>query len=61
MATDLRDAQRRGGVVGAIRRSAERQDARSTDATWADQGAYVRGMITAAELIDPVRRRYDAQ
>jgi len=47
--------------VRAIRRSTELEGSRSTNATPADQVAYARGTITAAELRDRVRRRYNLQ
>jgi len=56
--TEAKKAQRRVKVVRAIRRSTELEGARSTDATRADQVAYARGSITAAELGARVRRRY---
>lgn len=54
-------AKRRIKAVRAIRRSTELEGSRSTDATRADQLAYARGIITAAELRDRVRRRYNVQ
>ena len=51
--------QRRSKAVRAIRRSTELEGSRSTNATRADQDAYVSGTITAAELRDRVRRRYN--
>lgn len=56
--TEVQKAQRRVKVVRAIRRSTELEGSRSTKATRADQDAYARGTITAAELGDRVRRRY---
>jgi hypothetical protein len=47
------------GVLG--RRSTELEGSRSTNATRADQVAYARGTITAAELRDRVWRRYNVQ
>ncbi|MBU8814173.1 MULTISPECIES: antitoxin VbhA family protein [Mycobacteriaceae] len=58
--TDARKVLRRIKTVRAIRRSSELEGSRSTDATRADQVAYARGSITAAELADRVRRRYNA-
>ncbi|MBX8687817.1 hypothetical protein A5722_01350 [Mycobacterium vulneris] len=59
--TEAQKAQRRIRAVRAIRRSSELEGSRSTDATRADQVAYARGSITAAELADRVRRRYNVQ
>ena len=56
--TEVQKAQRRAKAVRAIRRSTELEGSRSTNATRADQDAYARGTITAAELGDRVRRRY---
>jgi hypothetical protein len=52
-------AKRRVRAVRAIRRSSELEGASSTPATRADQLAYARGTITAAELGARVRRRYN--
>ncbi|SIB55940.1 Uncharacterised protein [Mycobacteroides abscessus subsp. bolletii] len=57
----IQDSERRARIVKAIRRSTELEGSRSTDATRADQDAYVRGTITATELVERVRRRYDVQ
>lgn len=59
--TEVQKTQRRVKAVRAIRRSTELEGFRSTNATRADQVAYVRGTITAAELRDRVRRRYNVQ
>lgn len=59
--TEVQKAQRRVKAVRAIRRSTELEGSRSTDATRADQVAYAHGTITAAELGDRVRRRYNVQ
>ncbi len=59
--TEAQKTQRRIKAVRAIRRSSELEGSRSTDATRADQVAYARGSITAAELADRVRRRYNVQ
>lgn len=59
--TEVQKAQRRVKAVRAIRRSTELEGSRSTNATRADQDAYARGTITAAELGDRVRRRYNIQ
>lgn len=56
--TKAQKAQRRVKAVRALRRSTELEGSRSTKATRADQDAYARGTITAAELGDRVRRRY---
>jgi hypothetical protein len=56
--TEARKAECRVKAVRAIRRSTELEGSRSTKATRADQDAYARGTITAAELGDRVRRRY---
>jgi hypothetical protein len=56
--TEVQKAQRRVKAVKAIRRSTELEGSRSTNATRADQDAYARGTITAAELGDRIRRRY---
>ena len=59
--TEVQKTQRRAKAVRAIRRSTELEGSRSTDATRADQDAYARGAMTAAELGDRVRRRYNVQ
>ena len=59
--TKLEKTRRRVKAVRAIRRSTELEGSRSTNATRADQVAYARGAITAAELRDRVRRRYNVQ
>lgn len=59
--TDVQKAQRRVKVVRAIRRSTELEGSRSTKATRADQDAYANGTITAAELGNRVRRRYNVK
>lgn len=59
--SELQKAKRRVKAIRAIRRSSELEGASSTDATRADQLAYARGTITAAELGDRVRRRYNVQ
>jgi len=59
--SEQQQAKRRVKTVRAIRRSTELEGSRSTDATRADQVAYARGTITAAELRDRVRRRYNVQ
>ena len=57
--TEVQKAVRRVKVVRSIRRSTELEGSRSTNVTRADQDAYARGTITAAELGDRVRRRYN--
>ena len=59
--TELQKAKRRVKTIRAIRRSTELEGMSSTAATRADQLAYARGTITAAELGDRVRRRYNVQ
>lgn len=59
--TETQKAQRRIKAVRAIRRSSELEGSRSTDATRADQVAYARGSITAVELTERVRRRYNVK
>jgi hypothetical protein len=57
----MEKTERRAKAVRSIRRSSELEGSRSTAATRADQDDYVRGAITAAELGDRVRRRYNIQ
>jgi hypothetical protein len=52
--TELQKAKRRVKIVRATRRGSELEGSRSTDATRADQVAYARGTITAAQLRDLV-------
>lgn len=59
--TELQNAKRRVKAIRAIRRSSELEGSRSTDATRADQVRYARGSITAAQLGDRVRRRYNVK
>lgn len=59
--TELQKAKRRVKAIRSIRRSTELEGSRSTDATRADQLAYARGSITASELRDRVRRRYNVK
>ncbi|WP_067974341.1 antitoxin VbhA family protein [Mycolicibacter icosiumassiliensis] len=59
--TETETTERRAKTVRSIRRSSELEGAQSTAATRADQDDYVRGAITAAELGDRVRRRYNIQ
>lgn len=48
----------RSRAVAEARRSSELEGARSTEATRADQDAYVRGEIDIDQLGDRVRARY---
>lgn len=59
--SELEKAERRAKAVRSIRRSSELEGSCSTAASRADQDDYVRGAITAAELGDRVRRRYNVQ
>lgn len=59
--TELQKAKRRIRTVRATRRNTELEGTRSTAATRADQDDYARGKITAAELGERVRRRYNIQ
>lgn len=59
--TEMQKSERRIKTVRAIRRSTELEGSRSTNATRADQDDYARGAITATELVDRVRRRYNVQ
>jgi Antitoxin VbhA len=59
--TELQRARRRVKAVRAARRGSELEGSRSTNGTRADQVAYARGSITAAELRDRVQRRYNAK
>lgn len=52
------DAVIGGDVAHGARRSSELEGARSTDATRADQDAYVRGEIDIDQLGERVRARY---
>jgi antitoxin VbhA-like protein len=58
---EVQKAQRRVKAVRAARCNTELEGSRSTNATRADQVAYVRGTITSAELRDQIRRRYNVQ
>lgn len=58
--TEYEEGKRRAKAICAARRSSELAGARSTAVTRADQLAYARGMVTAAELGERVRRRYAA-
>ncbi|WP_109528951.1 MULTISPECIES: antitoxin VbhA family protein [Nocardia] len=49
---------RRARVIRAVRTTSELEGARSTDATRADQDAYVRGEIDIEQLGARVRARY---
>lgn len=57
--TKAQCTQRRVRAIRSIRRSTELEGAASTGATRADQLAYARGTISAAELGERVRRRYN--
>ena len=57
--SEVQKSERRVKVVKSIRRSTELEGSRSTNATRDDQDAYAHGTITAAELGDRVRRRYN--
>lgn len=48
-------------AIRSIRRSSELEGTASTSATRTDQLAYARGSITASELGERVRRRYNIQ
>jgi anti-sigma28 factor (negative regulator of flagellin synthesis) len=58
---EVQKAQRRAKAVRAVRRSTELEGSRSTDATRADQVAYIRGAITSGELRERVPRRHNVQ
>ena len=57
--TDLQRMKQRVRAVRTSRRNSELEGARSTAATRADQLAYARGTITANEMGERVRRRYN--
>lgn len=57
--TRAQRTQRRVRAIRSIRRTSELEGATSTSATRADQLAYARGTISASELGDRVRRRYN--
>ena len=57
--SEVQKSERRANIVTSARRSSELEGSRSTNATRDDQDAYARGTITAAELGDRVRRRYN--
>lgn len=59
--TDSQNIRRRIKAVRSIRRSTELEGASSTSATREDQLAYARGSITAAELGERVRHRYNIE
>lgn len=48
----------RQAVVSSVRLSTELEGSPSTAATRIDQLAYIRGLISASEPVDRVRRRY---
>lgn len=52
------DTARRRRAIEDARRSSELEGSRSTDATRADQDAYVRGEIDIEKLGERVRARY---
>lgn len=52
------DLQRRRRAIDDARKSSELEGSRSTDATRADQDAYVRGEIDIEQLGRRVRERY---
>lgn len=58
MSQPEREPVDRGRAVAEARRSSELEGARSTEATRADQDAYVRGEIDIDQLGDRVRARY---
>ena len=57
--SEVDKTERRAKTVRAIRRNTELEGSRSTEATRDDQDAYARGAISAAELGERVRRRYN--
>lgn len=57
--TKAQHTQRRVRTIRSIRRNSELEGASSTSATRADQLAYARGTISASELGERVRRRYN--
>jgi len=59
--TESKKVKRRVKAVRAICQSTELEGSSSTAATRADQVAYARGHITAAELGERVRRRYNVK
>jgi hypothetical protein len=59
--SEVQKAKRPVKTVRASRRSTELEGSCSTNATRADQVAYARGTITAAELLDRVCRRYSVE
>ncbi len=52
------DVQRRRRAIDDARKSSELEGSRSTDATRADQDAYVKGEIDIEQLGHRVRERY---
>lgn len=56
--TANRQAARRRKIVSAARISTQLEGSSSTPATRADQDAYADGLISAAVLVERVRRRY---
>jgi len=57
----VEQSARRARTVQSIRAIIELEGSHSTAATRADQDDYVRGLITADELGDRVRRRYNVR
>lgn len=55
---DATERMRRRRAIDDARRSSELEGSRSTDATRADQDAYVRGEIDVDQLGQRVRERY---
>lgn len=58
MTVELTEIERRRRAIADARRSSELEGSRSTDATRADQDAYVRGEIDIEQLGERVRGRY---
>lgn len=54
----LSDVERRRRAIDDARRSSELEGSRSSEATRADQDAYVRGEIDVDQLGERVRARY---
>ncbi len=58
MTVEITEVERRKRAIDDARRSSELEGSRSTDATRADQDAYVRGEIDIEALGKRVRSRY---
>lgn len=58
---DLREFEHRFKSVRSARQSSALEGMWSTDATRADQILYTFGSITAAQLVDRVRRRHNVK